>query len=129
MPVIRVATVGPDGAPHVVPLWFVWEPEAVYVSVRESSRTVANVRIDPRVALLLDAGQSWVELAGVEIHGKAEFLEPAHPDLRLPISKWHDKYRLLLAGGGFRRFTESIPQLGFLRVRPDRVGWWDHARG
>ena len=129
MPVVRVATVGPDGAPHVVPLWFVWEPEAVYVSVRGSSRTVANVRIDPKVALLLDAGQSWVELAGVEIHGKAEFLEPAHPDLRLPISKWHDKYRLLLAGGGFRRFTESIPQLGFLRVRPDRVGWWDHARG
>jgi len=129
MPVVRVATVGPDGAPHVVPLWFVWEPEAVYVSVRGSSRTVANVRIDPRVALLLDAGQSWVELAGVEIHGKAEFLDPAHPDLRLPISKWHDKYRLLLAGGGFRRFTESIPQLGFLRVRPDRVGWWDHARG
>ena len=129
MPVVRVATVGPDGAPHVVPLWFVWEPEAVYVSVRGSSRTVANVRIDPRVALLLDAGQSWVELAGVEIHGKAEFLEPAHPDLRRPISKWHDKYRLLLAGGGFRRFTESIPQLGFLRVRPDRVGWWDHARG
>jgi PPOX class probable F420-dependent enzyme len=129
MPVVRVATVGPDGAPHVVPLWFVWEPEAVYVSVRGSSRTVANVRIDPRVALLLDAGQSWVELAGVEIHGKAELLEPAHPDLRRPISKWHDKYRLLLAGGGFRRFTEAIPQLGFLRVRPDRVGWWDHARG
>jgi len=129
MPVVRVATVGPDGAPHVVPLWFVWEPEALYMSVRGSSRTVANVRSDPNVALLLDAGQSWVELAGVEVHGKAELLEPSHPDLRRPISKWHDKYRLLLSGGGFRRFTEAIPELWFLRVRPDRLRWWDHARG
>jgi len=129
IPIVRVATVGADGLPHVVPLWFVWEPEAVYVSVRGSSRTVANVRSDPHVALVLDAGQAWVELAGVELQGTAQLLEPSHPDLRRPISKWHDKYRLLLSGGGFRRFTEAIPQLWFLRVWPERMRWWDHAQG
>ncbi len=128
MPVVRVATVGPDGAPHVAPLWFVWEPEAIYASVRGSSRTVANVRGDPRVGLLLDAGRTWIELAGVQVLGKAELLEPSHPDLRRPISRWHDKYRLLLAAGGFRRFTEAIPELWFLRVVPERLVWWDHAR-
>lgn len=128
MPVIRVASVGPDGAPHVVPLWFVWEPEAVYVSVRGSSRTVAHVRADPRVALVLDAGRTWLELAGVQVQGKAELWEPSHPDLRRPISRWHDKYRLLLSAGGFRRFTEDIPELWFLRVVPERLAGWDHAR-
>ncbi len=129
MPVVRVATVGTDGAPHVVPLWFTWEPDAVFVSIRGASRTLENVRRDPRVALLFDAGRTWIELAGAEVHGKAEPLEPSHPDLRRPISRWHDKYRLQLAGGGFRRFTQSIDELWFLRVVPERIASWDHARG
>jgi PPOX class probable F420-dependent enzyme len=129
MPVVRVATVGADGAPHVVPLWFTWQPEAVYVSIRGGSITLENVRRDPRVALLFDAGRTWIELAGAVVHGKAEALEPSHPDLRRPLSRWHDKYRLQLAGGGFRRFTESIQELWFLRVVPERITSWDHASG
>ena len=42
------------------------------------------------------------------------------------MSAWHEKYRSLLAGDGFERFTEG-PGLGFLRVGPDASDAWDHA--
>jgi hypothetical protein len=49
--------------------------------------------------------------------------------MRKPISAWHEKYRPLLAGEGFGRFAEEVRGLGFLRVVPDAVHAWDHARG
>jgi nitroimidazol reductase NimA-like FMN-containing flavoprotein (pyridoxamine 5'-phosphate oxidase superfamily) len=128
LPVVSVATVGPDGSPHVVPLWFVWPEDAVYVSLRRASRTWANASVDPRVSLAIDLGRSWVEIAGVVLEGHAEVFPADHPSMRAPISAWHEKYRPLLLGEGFRRLTEEVATLGFLKVVPDRVLTWDHAR-
>jgi PPOX class probable F420-dependent enzyme len=124
-----VATIDPDGSPHVVPLWFVWPEEAIYLSTRRDGRTWANVERDPRVAVTIDVGRSWVEIAGIEIRGHAEPLPAEHATMRKPISAWHEKYRPLLSGDGFSRFAEEIAGLGFLRVVPDRVVAWDNARG
>lgn len=128
LPVLNVATLGPGGEPHVVPLWFVWPEDALYVSCRKPSRTWSNVRHDPRVAATIDLGRSWTELAGVSIEGTAEALASEHPSMRAPISAWHEKYRSLLAGEGFPRFAEHVAALVFLRITPLRVRSWDHAR-
>jgi hypothetical protein len=63
----------------------------------------------------------------VRIEGVAELLPAEHPDLRQPMSAWHEKYRTLFAGDGFERFTAAIPKLGFLRVVPAVVDAWDHG--
>jgi len=129
LPSAAVATTSADGSPHVVPLWFVWPEEAIFVSARQEGRTWANVARDPRVAITIDLGRAWVEVAGVEILGPAEPLSAESAAMRKPISAWHEKYRPLLAGEGFARFAEEVRGLGFLRVVPDAVRAWDHARG
>jgi general stress protein 26 len=129
LPSAAVATTSADGSPHVVPLWFVWQEDAIFVSTRQEGRTWANVARDPRVAITIDLGRAWVEVAGVEILGLAEPLSAESAAMRKPISAWHEKYRPLLAGEGFARFAEEVRGLGFLRVVPDAVRAWDHARG
>jgi len=129
LPSAAVATTSADGSPHVVPLWFVWQEDAIFVSTRQDGRTWANVVRDPRVAITIDLGRAWVEVAGVEILGLAEPLSAESAAMRKPISAWHEKYRPLLAGEGFARFAEEVRGLGFLRVVPDAVHAWDHARG
>ena len=129
LPSAAVATTSADGSPHVVPLWFVWPEDAIFVSTRQDGRTWANVARDPRVAITIDLGRAWVEVAGVEILGLAEPLSAESAAMRKPISAWHEKYRPLLAGEGFARFAEEVRGLGFLRVVPDAVHAWDHARG
>jgi hypothetical protein len=129
LPAAAVATLNPDGSPHVVPLWFVWPEEAVYVSTRRNGRTWANASADPRVSVTIDLGRAWVELAGITFHGNAEPLPIEDDAMRKPISAWHEKYRPLLSGQGFGRFAEEVPALGFLRIVPRRLLGWDHARG
>jgi nitroimidazol reductase NimA-like FMN-containing flavoprotein (pyridoxamine 5'-phosphate oxidase superfamily) len=129
LPVVSVATVGPDGSPHVVPLWFVWLEDALYVSTRRDGRTWRNAMVDPRVSVTIDVGRSWTEIAGVVVEGLAEPFAAEHVSMRAPMSAWHEKYRSLLAGEGFGRFTEEVRGFAFLRVEPGHLVFWDHARG
>ena len=43
--------VRPDGAPHLVPIWFWWDGEAVLVFSKPDAQKVRNLRIQPRVML------------------------------------------------------------------------------
>ncbi len=126
--VVRLATSGPDG-PHVVPLWFVWEPESLFCSTFGDSATLANVRRDSRVALVLDVGTAWAELGGVVLAGTARPLPPGHPDLRTPLSRWYDKYRERFGREGFRHLAETTRDLWFLHVIPQGIAAWDHGAG
>jgi len=126
-PVARVATVAGDGGPHVAPLWFVWMEDAIYVSTRIGGGTWANVVRDARIAVAIDRGRDWTELVGAVAEGKAATLSPQDPLMRAPMSAWHEKYRGFLGGGGFEKFAERVPDLGFLRIEPESVRFWDHG--
>lgn len=129
LPAMAVASIGADGAPHVVPLWFVWDADAIWCSVRIGSRTWDNVARDPRVAMTIDVGRAWTELTGVSLHGRATLLPIEDPSMRGVASRWHEKYRGLFQGEGFERFAAEVDRLGFLRVVPDDAVAWDHAQG
>jgi hypothetical protein len=126
LPTCRVGTVRSDGGPHVAARWFVWQEDALYVATRVGDTTWEHAVRDPRVSVLIDRGRDWTELAGVRAEGVAETLPAEHPDLRAPMSQWHEKYRSMLSGDGFERLTRATPALGFLRVVPSRVESWDH---
>jgi PPOX class probable F420-dependent enzyme len=49
--VAHVATIGPDGAPQVNPVWFEWDGEHVCISQTTGRQKYRNVHRDPRIAL------------------------------------------------------------------------------
>ena len=49
--VARIATVKPDGAPHVAPVWQQWDGEAMWVIPRSRSSWLENLRQEPRVCV------------------------------------------------------------------------------
>ncbi|MGY1594506.1 TIGR03668 family PPOX class F420-dependent oxidoreductase [Geodermatophilus sp. SYSU D00708] len=101
-PVARLATVRPDGAPHLVPVVFALVDGVVYSAVdakpKRSPRLqrLANVRAEPRCALLVDHYEDdWSRLWWVRADGTAEVVdEPAaaHPGLAALVDR-HPQYR------------------------------------
>jgi hypothetical protein len=65
----RVATVGAAG-PHVSPLWFVWHEGALWLHSITRSQRWTDLMSDPRAAVVVDAGEAYLELRGVEIRGE-----------------------------------------------------------
>lgn len=127
IPEVWVATRDAEGAPHVVPRWFVWREDGLWIACDRDSRTWANAEVDPRVGVAGDLGTAWADLAGFTLQGKADLLRAEDVRMREPISAWHEKYRNLLLGEGFERLTTRIERLGFLRIEAEEVRTWDHA--
>ncbi|MFE0105585.1 pyridoxamine 5'-phosphate oxidase family protein [Streptomyces sp. NPDC059009] len=70
----RVATVSKDGAPHVSTLWFAWDGTSLWLYSVTRSKRWADLRRDGRVAVVVDAGEEYGELRGVELAGTVEFV-------------------------------------------------------
>jgi len=125
--VAHVGTVSPDGGPHVVPLWFVWLDDAIYLTCRLNSRVQRNLARERRVAITLDRGQAWTEQAGCVIRGEAETLSQEDAGVKQALSAWFEKYRTELSGFGFAAYARQVVEPVVLRVRPDRLATWVHA--
>ena len=50
----RIATIRPDGAPSVTPIWYLYEEGKVFVTPRAHSAWLEHIRRDPRVSLTID---------------------------------------------------------------------------
>ena len=54
-----IATLKPDGAPHTVATWYLWEDGRVLVNMDEGRKRLQYLRADPRVALTVFDGDRW----------------------------------------------------------------------
>ncbi|WP_326692218.1 MULTISPECIES: pyridoxamine 5'-phosphate oxidase family protein [unclassified Streptomyces] len=123
----RVATVGRDGAPHVGALWFCWDGRSLWLYSVTRSRRWAQLRRDPRVAVVVDDGEDYGELCGVELSGTVEFVgeapragEPC-PELAEPERLFTVKYFGL----------DHMPHDGrhaWLRLTPESLVSWDFRK-
>jgi nitroimidazol reductase NimA-like FMN-containing flavoprotein (pyridoxamine 5'-phosphate oxidase superfamily) len=118
----RVATVGPDGIPHVVPLWFVWSAGRMFLNSTLGNRTVENALRTGRASAVIDDGESYDELRGVVVAGT---LERADEDPGVPEAErlWSLKY----LGGGelpYRSWRNRV----WLRLIPERMSSWDFRK-
>jgi nitroimidazol reductase NimA-like FMN-containing flavoprotein (pyridoxamine 5'-phosphate oxidase superfamily) len=121
-PTVRVATVGPSGIPHVVPLWFVWVHRTLYLNSTLGNPTVENMLRTGQACAVVDDGTSYDELRGVVLTG---IVERADGDPNLPeVDRlWSDKYM----GGNptpYGRWKDRV----WLRLIPERVASWDFRK-
>ena len=125
----RVATVTRSGLPHVSALWFVWDGAALWLnSVVKSQRWTDLTSGEGNVSILVDSGEEFFELRGVEVIGKAEPIGEVPrtgtdvPDL-VPIeAAFGRKY-----AGGEDNFIYDGGH-AWLRVTPEKIVSWDFAK-
>ena len=89
----RVATTGPAGMPHVVPVCHVLEDGKVCFASESRAKKIAHLRQNPRIAVTVDVyDEDWAGLKGVMIQGTAELIERG-PRFRKVRRLLYDKYR------------------------------------
>ena len=75
----RLATCNPKTLqPHVVPVWYEWDGESIWISSFRSTRKVREIEQNPRVSLVIDAPGEDGLAPGVVFEGTAELItDPA----------------------------------------------------
>jgi len=122
----RVGTVGKDGAPHVAPLWFVWDNTSFWLYSIVKSQRWTDLMRDPRVSIVVDAGVDYFELRGVEIIGRAA------PVGEIPrVGEPHDELAAVEAIHGPKY---GIPagfydqRHAWLKIEPEKIVSWDFRK-
>lgn len=129
-----VTTHGPDGWPHVAPMWYaVRDGQVVFRSFTKSQKIV-NLRRDPRLTILLETGDAYAELRGVMIKGTAQLVDDPAEVLEM-YGELSGRYAFVgtepvkLEGAAleeaFGRFAAK--NTGVI-VQPEQTISWDHTK-
>ncbi|MDT7705717.1 MAG: hypothetical protein QOG20_1324 [Pseudonocardiales bacterium] len=123
--ICRVATVGTNG-PHATPLWYVWYDGALWLTSLSRSQRWIDLQKDPRIAVVVDAGEDYMELRGVELRGKVEVVGEVPrtgedvPELEGPQQAFADRY----TGGQ----VVNDGRHAWMRLVPEKVTSWDFRK-
>ncbi len=118
---VRVATVDERGAPHVVPLWFVWLDGTMFLNSTLGNVTVRNLETNPVATGVVDDGESYDQLRGVTIRGSIRWRDESRMDA--VNEAWSKKY----LGGSPVLFDRWKNRVWFHLV-PQHVSSWDFRK-
>jgi PPOX class probable F420-dependent enzyme len=118
-----LATLDKDGFPHLVAMTFGVRDGVYYMTSYAKAQKVLNIRRDPKVGLMVEAGGSYAELKGVMVRGHCEIVEgeDAVRDAWAVISG-------ATANPRRRETNDSAAKRVVLKVTPYKTVTWDHSK-
>ena len=119
----RLATIDGEGYPAIVPVWFEWDGERLWIVARARARYVADLMRDPRVAVSVIADDD-PDLR-IQIRGRAEVVAgPAALDGEtLALARRLAERYEGLAGLDYIETSRSWERC-LIRIVPDRIVSW-----
>ncbi|OGO31779.1 MAG: hypothetical protein A2136_03695 [Chloroflexi bacterium RBG_16_54_11] len=122
----RLATTNPKTLqPHVVPVWFDWDGECVWISSFSSTRKIRELKINPRGAVLIESKQEGNMLQAVLLEGAVELVTEPRQMVREIASRIYTRYL------GVEGVKESEPQSWLndpenllVKLTPERIMSW-----
>jgi PPOX class probable F420-dependent enzyme len=122
--ILNVATLSSDGTIHLVAMWFVMHGTSPVFWTYARSQKARNLSRDPRLSALVEDGDSYDTLRGVQFIGTAEVI--ADPARVLGIGEeLAAKYAGLAQGGDLSR---AAAKRVAVILHPARIISWDHRK-
>jgi PPOX class probable F420-dependent enzyme len=122
-----MCTMHPRGSIHAVAMWYGFVDGCLALETKSKSQKAQNLRRDSRLTVLVEDGESYEELRGVELVGTGEVFEDDERLWQLGVSMY-ERY--------FAPYTEDARpavqamlhnRVGIL-LRAERVVSWDHRK-
>lgn len=125
---MNVATFNHDGTIHLVAMWYGFLDGRPCFETYARSQKVANLRRDNRVTVLVEDGDTYETLRGVELVGTAEVLDDPDVVVQAATSVVHRYMDLASPEDAHAAAVALAHKRVAIRVHADRVVSWDHAK-
>jgi PPOX class probable F420-dependent enzyme len=126
---LQVASIGPHGYPHQVAMWYALIDGKVHFTTYARSQKVENLRRNPKISVMLEAGTPYNELRGLVIEGDAAIIE-GDIDLAARVAMMSGSRRPAEppAGPPSEQTLRTVAKRVVIRVDPVRIYSWDHRK-
>jgi len=124
---MSMATIGPGGRIHMVAMWYGFVDGAIGFETKTKSQKVQNLRRDNRLTILVEDGDTYDQLRGVEIAGWGEIIEDSEQLFRLGISVF-ERYNAPYTEE-MKPFVDAMLHKRVLvKLHEEQVVSWDHRK-
>jgi PPOX class probable F420-dependent enzyme len=114
--VIWLGSVRPDGRPHLVAVWFIWNGTDLLIFSKPNQQKIRNLRQYPHVILALDNTSGGVD--HITLEGEAELLDD--PAVNATLPGYVAKYGAHIQGIGYTPETMAHVYSQAIRITPTR---------
>lgn len=122
-----LATVGVDGQPHLVAMWYGIVDGEIWLETKIKSQKAVNLRRDPRFTFMIEAGDTYDSLRGVSFEGTVEITDDPDTILRVGISVW-ERYTGPYTEDMKPYVEQMMNKRIAVRVKASRYRSWDHRK-
>jgi PPOX class probable F420-dependent enzyme len=123
--ILWLGSVRPDGRPHLVYVFFLWDGKHILIFSQPNSQKIRNVRHNPKVTLALDDTKDGEDM--VILEGKAELLHD--PEVNATLPAYAAKYDSLLKRVGLTAEAMAAIYSQAILVTPTRILYRQGTRG
>jgi PPOX class probable F420-dependent enzyme len=124
---MNVASVNHDGTIHLVAMWYAFVGERPAFWTYGKSQKVLNLERNPQITCLVEAGEVYEDLRGVELVGSAQIVTDRTDVMSIGRSVF-ERY----TGPWSDEVQPALEQIGAKRVGVvidvDRIVSWDHRK-
>jgi len=124
---LQLATIQPDGTPHLVTMYYAMFDGLIGFWTYRTSQKAVNLERDPRATCLVETGEGYENLRGVQVNGVVQRIDDT------------DRIRAIGAAVYSRYIKDFTPELesyldpqarkrwAYL-LQPTKVSSWDHRK-
>jgi PPOX class probable F420-dependent enzyme len=127
--VANIATIGPNGRPHLVSLWYSPRGDVLETWTYAKSQKAANLRRLPQATILVETGDSYEKLRGVSMECDVELVEDTEEITRIGgelMRRYSSSQEVATSASQFARL--QAPKRVGLVCRPTKIVSWDHSK-
>ena len=122
-----MATVGLDGQPHLVAMWYAVLDGDIWVETKIKSQKVVNIRRNPRVTFMIESGLTYDSLMGVSFEGVAEIHDAPDIIFAVGVNVW-ERYNGPYTDDLKPAVDMMMNKRVAVRIAAERVRSWDHHK-
>ena len=114
--IAQLATLNPDGSPHLIPIWYWYADGKLYMAGGNTGAKARNIRRDPRVIVSITGPEQPYKY--VLVHGNAQIVTEEIEQLTLAV---YTRYMGQEGGAEFARESLERPSPGVIVVSPTKI--------
>ena len=124
---MTMSTIGGDGSIHSVAMWYGFLEGAVAFETKAKAQKVVNLRRNPHLTCLVEAGDTYDQLRGVSLVGRGEIVEEPERIWELGVSVF-SRYNAPYTEE-MKPFVEvMLNKRVVVKLHVDRTVTWDHRK-
>ena len=121
-----MATVGPNGMPHLVAMWFGVIDGQIWFETKAKAQKVKNLQRNPQLSVMIEDGLTYDSLRGVSLEGTGVIVDDPDDLWAVGVSVW-ERYTGPYTDEAKPFVEMMLNKRVAVRLDVDRVRSWDHA--